>query len=232
MHIKYSVLVLFAACSTAGLIAEDKQVGTPSSATKVTPAAEKKSSELVSLTKNAGMAVEIWDAYSSMGTAGDGKEKQQEMEQLQKEATNTLEQQRQASAKRLDAFNAKKDTLSKEAREKEEQELIALSRDLQNEVQKAQERIRHELNKATEELARTAEQAAIEIAKEDNIDLLIEKNTGRVVYNKETYDITNRVTQRMDEKRATRLAQNKKTSNAVTVASPHVVGQKAADSKA
>jgi Skp family chaperone for outer membrane proteins len=228
MHIKYSLFTLVTVCAMTGLSAEDKQVSaSPVVPVKVAPVVEKKSgigsSSLagrdVVVTDVSDILIGVCDLYNAMASTGDGKEKQQEMEVLQKDLTANLEQQRLASAKKLESFNAKKDTLSKEAREREEQELIALSRELQNEVQKAQERVRHELNKATEELAHAAEQAAVEIAKADKLDLLIEKNTGRVIYSRESFDVTKRVEETMNRNREVRLAQNKKASPATLTAS-------------
>jgi outer membrane protein len=243
---KYQICFLVTVCSAMQLAAEDKQAtATTSTPVRTAPAPVKKEEKTVArgtpivrrdfpdqnitniISENAdGTVIRFCDMFNTMATAADGKEKQLEMDALQRVETNNLERQRQESAKKLEEFNAKKDMLSKEARAKEEQELMALSRDLQNEVQKAQERVRHELNKATEELARAAEQAAIEVAKEEGVDFLIEKNTGRVIFSKDAYDLTSRVTDKMNGNRELRLAaQNKQQqpANAITVAAPHTV---------
>jgi Skp family chaperone for outer membrane proteins len=208
MNVTYSVLVFVATCSTALIVAEDKVVSTPKPVTtktntvvgkKASIAPSSLASKDVIVTDASDILIGVVDLFSRIGVTDAGKEEQKELDAMQRTEANNLEQQRVASTKRLEGFNAKKDTLSKEAREREEQELIALSRDLQNDVQKAQERVRHEMNKATEKLARAAEKAAIEIAQEDKLDLLIEKNTGRVIYSRESYDVSARVEAKMNE---------------------------------
>jgi Skp family chaperone for outer membrane proteins len=221
MNVKYSVFALVATCSALNIVAEDQAVST----TKTVPAktnvvADKKvkidsPSNKVNV-NSFDISIGVCDLYTTMASSDAGKIKQKEMEDIQKMEANALEQQRQSCSKKLETFNAKKETLSKEAREKEEQELMALSRDLQNEVQKAQERIRGELSKATEELARAVEEAAVSIAKADHLDLLIDKNTGRVVYSKDSYDLTPRIEAKMNENYKIALAKDKKAADTLT----------------
>lgn len=156
------------------------------------------------------------DLYGAMSSCEDGKEKQTVMQGLQTTEATKLEEKRQKSAKKVEEFNAKKDALSKEAREKEEQELMALSRELQQEVQKAQEYVRGEINKATEELAKAAETAAIEIAKGEGLDLLMETNTGRVVYKKESFDVTGKVQKKMNDNYKVKVANQTKAAAPAT----------------
>ena len=76
--------------------------------------------------------------------------------------------------------------------------------------------IRGELSKATEELARAVEEAAVSIAKADHLDLLIDKNTGRVVYSKDSYDLTPRIEAKMNENYKIALAKDKKAAETLT----------------
>jgi Skp family chaperone for outer membrane proteins len=157
--------------------------------------------------KASSPVVSTFDQITGMSQSELGKEEQKVMEKRQTELAAQLEEQRKGLDERLKQFNAKKDTMSKEAREKEEQELMAASNALQTEVRKAQETIRGEMTKATEKLAKLAEEAAVEIAKAENVDVLLEKNTGRVVYTKNGTDLTDKIQRKMNEKTA--LAKNK-----------------------
>lgn len=146
--------------------------------------------------------------------AGSSKEKQDEIAAFQQKITAELEERRDKGAKRLEEFNAKKDILSKDAREKEQTELVNLSRDLQNEVQKAQELVRAKVNQLSEDLMREIETAAIEVAKNMDADTLTEMNTGRLVYQKDkSKDITVKVTDKMNKDYEVKVAQNKKDAS-------------------
>jgi|GEM_PF-5517543 len=144
--------------------------------------------------------ISTFDQIIGMSQSELGKEEQKAMELLQTEKAATLEADRKTLDERLKAFNAKKDTLSEDARKKEEQELMMASNNLQAEVRKAQELIRGEMTKATERLAKVADEAAIEIAKAENVDVLLEKNTGRVIYTKNGADLTDKIQKKMNEK--------------------------------
>ena len=151
--------------------------------------------------------VSTFDQVIGMSQSEMGKEEQKVMEKLQAELAAELETERKGLDDRLKQFNVKKDAMSEEARKKEEQELMAASNDLQGKVRKAQEHIRAEMTKATEKLAKLAEEAAVEIAKAEKVDVLLEKNTGRVVYTKNGTDLTDKVQKKMNEKTA--VAKNK-----------------------
>ncbi len=176
--------------------------------------------------------VGVWEMFTTLSSSDEGKLEQTRVTTLQAEKASKLEAQRQESAKKLTEFNAKKDTLSKEARDKQEQELLALSRDLQNEVQKAQELVRHEMNRATEKLARDAEKAAIEVAKAEDLDVLLEKNTGRVIWSKDNFDVTSKVTAKMNENHKIALAQNKQATSKTTTVATNKTPLKGVNTKA
>lgn len=146
--------------------------------------------------------ISTFDQIAGMSQSEDGKEAQKAMEKLQTDLAAGLETERKNLDERLKLFNAKKDTLSAEARQKEEQELMAASNELQGKVRNAQERIRGEMNIVTEKLAKVAEEAAVEIAKAEKVDVLLEKNTGRVIYTKNGTDLTDKVQKKMNEKSA------------------------------
>lgn len=166
----------------------------------------------------ASPVISTYDQIIGMSQSELGKEEQKAMEKLQTEKAAALEADRKTLDDKLKQFNAKKDTLSQEARQKEEQELMAASNELQNKVRKAQEEIRLEMTKATEKLAKVAEEAAIEVAKAEKVDVLLEKNTGRVIYTKNGSDLTDKIQKKMNDKTA--VAKNKapkapvKTANA------------------
>ena len=56
-------------------------------------------------------------------------------------------------------------------------------------------------------MAKLSDEAAVEIAKAENVDVLLEKNTGRVIYTKNGNDLTDKIQKKMNEK--TTVAKNK-----------------------
>lgn len=160
----------------------------------------------------ASPVISTFDQIVSMSQSELGKEEQKAMEKLQTEKATVLEADRKVLDERLKEFNVRKDTLSEAARKKEEQELMAASNSLQADVRKAQELIRAEMTEATNRLAKVADEAAIEIAKAEQVDVLLEKNTGRVIYTKNGSDLTDKIQRKMNEK--TTLAKGKATAKA------------------
>lgn len=216
---KISLLTAVVCCGvSASMMADEKKVVAKPQVTQNKQVASNKSETL---------KIGTWDMYKNLSKDGSSKDKQVAINEKQTAEATRLEEKRQKSAKRLEEFNAKKDVLAKDVREKEEKELLALSRELQAEVQKAQELVRAEVNKLTEELALEAETAAIEVAKATGLDLLIEKNTGRVVYEKTTsFDITEKVAEKMNKNYEVKLAQNKKAEAKDTVKTASLATEK------
>ena len=69
------------------------------------------------------------------------------------------------------------------------------------------------MQKKTENLARNVDQAVIKVAKEENLDAVVDKVTGRVIYVDEKFDFTAQVKSEMNKQYEIKLAQNKKESN-------------------
>jgi outer membrane protein len=206
-----SILML---CSVAFVSADQASVVKDAQkAQKEISSAVKKAEQKVAVVSDvvdknvASPVISTYDQIIGMSQSELGKEEQVAMEKLQTDKASVLESDRKTLDDRLKQFNAKKDTLSEDARKKEEQELMAASGDLQNKVRKAQEEIRAEMGKATERLAKVAEEAAAEVAKAENVDVLLEKNTGRVIYTKNGTDLTDKIQRKMNEK--TKLAKAK-----------------------
>src|SRR5436190_14610029 len=119
------------------------------------------------------------------------------------------------------------DTASK----KEEKKIIKMDRDLKNMVTEKEEELKLDMQIATEKLVQEMEVAVIELAKQENIDIVFDKMTGRAIYVSEEFDFTDKVLKRVNENHQIKLAQNKKQQDSVKIANNKQDSMKVADNK-
>ena len=106
-----------------------------------------------------------------------------------------------------------------------------MDRDLKNMVTEKEEELKLDMQIATEKLVQEMEVAVIELAKQENIDIVFDKMTGRAIYVSEEFDFTDKVLKRVNENHQIKLAQNKKQQDSVKIANNKQDSMKVADNK-
>jgi Skp family chaperone for outer membrane proteins len=177
-------------CTIFSLSAQDKKIGT--------------------------IDVSVVDLVVPIGESEASKPEQQRLEKLRDEVTKKLEIKRQEVLTALNEHNAQKATLSPEAREKGEKSLMQRNADLQEMVKNEQNVFQAEVQKSSQLLTDQATEAAIQVAKAANVDVLLEKNTGRVLYTRNGNDLTDQVLKKMNYNYT--VAQNKNTQPPIKTA--------------
>ena len=117
-----------------------------------------------------------------------------------KQKENELKAKESELKKKLDALK-NNILLTKEARKKQEEELVSQQRQLGNEVRNAQRELQAKERKLTESIFIELKTVINQIAKEDNFDLILEKNASSIIlFSKTKFEnITEKVIERYNK---------------------------------
>ncbi len=153
------------------------------------------------------------DSFEVMGGCKEGVKARQDLEVKREVLSQDLQKDEQKFTQTMSEYKGKSSMLSDTAREKEEKKLMRMDREYKNKIQESEEELKIDMQKKTENLARNVDQAVIKVAKEENLDAVVDKVTGRVIYVDEKFDFTAQVKNEMNKQYDIKLAQNKKESN-------------------
>lgn len=140
------------------------------------------------------------DTFKVMQDCESGKKVTKEIKEHQEALAKDLQEKQQKYAKAMGDFQAKGAALSADAREKEEKKIMSMRRDLEKDAQEYEEDLKREMQKATEEVAMKVDKGVIETAQAEGFDAMVCKVTGRVIYTKPEFDMTEVVTKQVDKK--------------------------------
>jgi len=162
--------------------------------------------------------VRFVETFTVMGEGDSGQIYRKEIESKRDLASQTIQDESKKIEKAKNEYVNKATTMSDAAREKEEKKIIKMERDIKNMVAEKEEELKLDMQIATEKLVQEMEVAVIELAKQENIDIVFDKMTGRAIYVSEEFDFTDKVLKRVNENHQIKLAQNKKQQDSVKVA--------------
>ncbi len=158
------------------------------------------------------------ESFTMMGESEKGQEKRKEIEGKRNLATGELQEESKKFEKAKNDYVSKSTTMSDSAREKEEKKLLKMERDIKNLVAEKEEELKMDMQIATESLAQDLEISVTKLAKNENIDIVFDKMTGRAIYVSDKFDFTDKAINEMNKTYKIELAQNKKTESSLKVA--------------
>ncbi len=158
------------------------------------------------------------ETFTVMGEGEPGQIERKNIEGKRDLATQEIQEESKRFEKAKNEYMSKATMMSDSAREKEEKKLMKMERDIKNLVTEKEEELKMDMQLATEKLAQDMESVVIELAQQEDIDIVFDKMTGRAIYVSADFDITDKVIKRVNEKHHVKLAQNKKAEEAVKVA--------------
>lgn len=158
------------------------------------------------------------ETFTVMGEGEPGLIERREIENKRDLATQQIQEESKKLEKSKTEYVSKASTMSDKARENEEKKLMKAERDLKNMVAEKEEELKVEMQLATEKLAMDMEAAVIELAQQDNIDVVFDKMTGRALYVSADFDMTDKVIKRVNERHHIKVAQNKAAEDTLKVA--------------
>lgn len=145
-------------------------------------------------------------------------EKVRELEALNTMKTAGLQQKQELFQKTQKDYNAKKSTLSKSACEAEESKLLALKNEISALVETSKLEVSRAVQEKTEEMVAAVEQAAAEVAKRLNVDVIVDAASGRALYVSEKAMVTDDLVKEMNKQFELAAAQQKNPKNTVVAA--------------
>lgn len=163
-------------------------------------------------------AIGFIDSFAIMGDCQEGLKARQEIESKRNLAANEIQDESKKFEKSKNDYISKSTTMSDAAREKEEKKLIKMERDLKNLVAEKEEELKIDMQMATETLAQGLDAGVTQLAKNENLDVVFDKMTGRAMYVSEKFDYTSKAIKEVDKKYEIKLAQNKQAEQALKVA--------------
>ena len=163
-------------------------------------------------------AIGFIDSFAIMGDCQEGQKARQEIESKRNLASNEIQEESKRFEKAKNEYVSKSTTMSDSAREKEEKKLIKMEREIKNLVAEKEEELKADMQMATETLAQGLDAGITTLAKNENLDVVFDKMTGRAMYVSEKFDFTTKAIKEVDKNYEVKLAQNKQAEQALRVA--------------
>jgi len=173
------------------------------------------------------IAMGFIDSFAIMGDCQEGQKARKEIEAKRDMATKEIQDDSKRFEKAKADYMSKSTTMSDSAREKEEKQLMKMERDLKNLVAEKEEELKIDMQLATESLAQSLDAGVAKLAKNENLDVVFDKMTGRAMYVSEKFDFTTQAIKEVNKNYEIKLAQNNKQPEATKVADNRIAAPKA-----
>ncbi len=156
------------------------------------------------------------ESFTIMGECEEGKIARQNIEAKRDLATQEIQEESKKFEKSKNDYIAKSTTMSDAARERAEKDLMKKEREIKNFVAEKEEELKLDMQLATETLAQSLEAGVAKLAKNENLDVVFDKMTGRAIYVSEKFDYTSKAIKEVNKTYEVKLVQNKKTEVTTT----------------
>jgi Skp family chaperone for outer membrane proteins len=168
--------------------------------------------------KDEQLNIAFVDTFKAMRECKEGEQVSKEMDALRETATNKIRQKAELIAKKENDLKGKASMLKPQEMAKQGRELEKEKRDLEESVKEEEEQLQLVMRQKTEELAVKIEEGVVSVAKARNVDAVIDKMTGRVMYTKENYsgDLTNDAIKAVNDRASTLAKADTKKQTATT----------------
>ena len=163
-------------------------------------------------------AIGFVDSFAIMGDCQEGQKARKDIENKRDLASNEIQEESKRFEKAKNDYLSKSTTMSDSAREKEEKKLVKMERDIKTLVAEKEEDLKSDMQMATEVLAQGLEAGVAKLAKNENLDVIFDKMTGRAMYVSEKFDFTDKAIKEVNKNYEVKLAQAKQAESATKVA--------------
>jgi Skp family chaperone for outer membrane proteins len=163
-------------------------------------------------------AIGFVESFVVMGDCQEGQKARKEIESKRDLATKEIQDESKRFEKAKNDYVAKSSTMSDAARDKEEKQLMKMERELKNLVAEKEEELKADMQIATENLAQSLDASIAKLAKNESLDIVFDKMTGRAMYVSDKFDYTDKAKKVMDKNYEVKLAQNSKQQETTKVA--------------
>lgn len=173
-------------------------------------------------------AIGFVESFAIMGDCQEGQKARKEIEAKRDLAGKEIQDESKKYEKAKNDYISKSTTMSDAARIKEEKQLIKIENELKNLVAEKEEELKIDMQMATENLAQSLEASVAKLAKNENLDIVFDKMTGRAMYVSNKFDYTDKAIKEMNKDYEIKLAQNKQAEQSTKVADNKTAAAKSA----
>jgi len=153
---------------------------------------------MAEVSKGSGKTVYVSSA-EIVTNSKQGKEIKSKLDVEFKKSGAEVQAEEQKITKAVNDYKAKESAMNDAARESEQAKLMKMRREFENMVQEKDEQLKRLQAKLNEELTKEALKTAAEMAQAENLDAVIDIETGRVLYASQNVDYTAKFTERMNK---------------------------------
>jgi outer membrane protein len=144
----------------------------------------------------ADLKLGVVDSSDILGKSAEGKRVQETLQRKTQELGKTLERQRQEIGRSMEDFQKQASVMKEEARKKREEELGKRAGEFQRRVQDAEKQIALLEQKEKEPLLKKLEKAVSDVARENKLDIVIDRRASGLLFLNPSLDITEKVRSR------------------------------------
>lgn len=140
---------------------------------------------------------------SSMEVIGNsklGNKVKSELDEKFKSSSKEIQSEEQRITKLMQEYKAKESTLSDSAKEAEQTKLMKMRREFDAMVQEKDEEMKRYQQKLNEQLTKEALEAASELAQAENLEAVIDTDTGKVLYVASQVNYTAKFTDKINKR--------------------------------
>lgn len=151
---------------------------------------------------NFDLKIRYVDAMEIIQNSKVGMKTGQELMDTQKKWADEINTRGKELEKEMVAYEAKRSTMSEASRDKQDKYFAKAKRDYQAYVEEKQADLQKEQAKANDKIFKEVRESAAIVAKAENIDVIVEKMSGQVLYNSSKADFSSKIIANMDKKQA------------------------------
>ncbi|PKN03285.1 hypothetical protein CVU75_03005 [Candidatus Dependentiae bacterium HGW-Dependentiae-1] len=155
------------------------------------------------------LKIRFMDTFEAMRVSKEGVEVAKELENKRKELAKKIETEEKRIAQAMTEYRSQASSLSDTARNKKELELTNMKRDYESMVQKYEEELKLVMQQKTELLAKEVDKAVTKMAKEEGLDAVVDRMSGRVIYASAKGDCTEKIAREMNKQYEVKLSEAK-----------------------
>lgn len=128
-----------------------------------------------------------------------GKEIKGKLDTAFKKSGTEVQAEEQRITKAVNEYKAKESTMAEAAREAEQAKLMKMRRDFEGMVQEKDEEMKRFQAKLNEQLTKEALETAAELAQAENLDVVVDTDSGKVLYVTPNVNYTAKFTERINK---------------------------------
>jgi len=148
---------------------------------------------------SAADSVAIVDLKKAISESASGKAAETKLKSIADKMQEEFKPKQERVKRLREELETQRFVLSKEARQERELDIVKQSRDLERELEAAQEDLQIEERKLTQPILENILSSVKALARDEGIDLVLERSNPALIYYGEALDITDKVIERVNK---------------------------------